>query len=98
MIARWPIRVKLLAALVMLTAIVGTLALSGFWGLYNYRQLATTVSERAAELPLSSKLTRNADTLRDSFHRIREARNQTKLIEFAELRRVPMRDENSAFP
>ncbi len=77
---RWPIRVKLLMALVMLSAIVGTLALSGFWGLYGYRQLATTVSERAAELPLSSKLSRAADTLRDSCHRIRSGREKDSEI------------------
>ncbi len=81
MLARWPIRVKLLFALVMLAAIVGTLAFSGFWGLYGYRQLAVTVSERAAELPLSSKLTRSADELRDSCYRIRQgARSGTSLI------------------
>ena len=64
MLSRWPIRVKLLMALVILSAIVGTLALSGFWGLYGYRQLAMTVSDRAAELPLNSRLTRTADVLR----------------------------------
>ena len=76
LVARWPIRIKLLAALVLLTAIVGTLAFSGFWGLYGYRELAGAVSEQAAELPLTSKLTRNADTLRDSFHRIRDGKSQ----------------------
>lgn len=77
MLARWPIRVKLLTALVFLSAIVGLLALSGFWGLYGYRHLATVVSERAAELPLNSKLTRAADTLRDSCHRLRGYRLET---------------------
>jgi signal transduction histidine kinase len=86
----------LLAALVMLTAIVTTLACSGFWGLYGFRQLATSVSERAAELPLISKLSRNADTLRDSFHRIRDGLTQHRFVD-PTLRSVTLREENSRF-
>lgn len=96
MVARWPIRIKLLAALVMLTAIVSTLALSGFWGLYGYRQLAMSVSERAAELPLTSRLTRNADTMRDSFHRIRDGLSRHRFTDPI-YRSIYLREENSRF-
>lgn len=96
MVARWPIRTKLLAALVLLTAIVGTLAFSGFWGLYGYRQLATSVSEQAAELPLTSRLTRNAETLRDSFHRIRDGLNRHRFTDPI-FRSMYLREENSRF-
>lgn len=57
-------------ALAILTAIVTTLASSGLWGLYRYRQLATSVSQRAAEIPQIIALTHDAQTLRDTFHRI----------------------------
>jgi two-component system, NtrC family, sensor kinase len=97
LVARWPIRIKLLAALVLLTAIVGTLAFSGFWGLYGYRELAGAVSEQAAELPLTSKLTRNADTLRDSFHRIRDGKSQHLFAAPVAMRNVMLREENNRF-
>lgn len=96
MVARWPIRTKLLAALVMLTAIVSTLAFSGFWGLYGYRQLAMSVSERSAELPLTSRLTRNADTLRDSFHRIRDGLSRHRFTDPI-YRSIYLREENNRF-
>ena len=51
-------------ALAILTAIVTTLAFSGFWGLYRYRHLATSVTQWADEIPRAHTLTRNADALR----------------------------------
>ncbi|WP_153555930.1 sensor histidine kinase [Roseimaritima sediminicola] len=74
MLARSPIRTKLLLALAILTAMVTTLAFSGFWGLYRYRRLANSVSQRAAEIPQTNALIRSVETLRDSCHRIEDVR------------------------
>ncbi|WP_164102675.1 sensor histidine kinase [Candidatus Laterigemmans baculatus] len=97
MLACWPIRIKLLLALAILSAIVSTLALSGFWGLYGFRQLAMNVSERAAELPLSSSLTRSADTLRDTCHRIRNGSHRESLFDEISFRSIMLRNENARF-
>lgn len=97
MLARWPIRIKLLLALAILSTIVSTLALSGFWGLYGYRQLATNISQRASEFALSSSLPRAADTLRDTCHRIRNGRHRGSLFDDITLRDVMLRDENARF-
>lgn len=97
MLACWPIRIKLLLALAILSAIVSTLALSGFWGLYGFRQLATNVSERAAELPLSSSLTRAADTLRDTCHRIRNGGQRETLFDEISFHSIMLRNENARF-
>jgi len=63
-------------ALAILTAIVTTLASSGLWGLYRYRQLATSVSHRAAEIPKIIALSHDAETLRDACHRIHGMRRE----------------------
>lgn len=97
MLACWPIRIKLLLAVAILSAIVSTLALSGFWGLYGFRQLAMNVSERAAELPLSSSLTRAADTLRDTCHRIRNGSHRETLFDDISFRSIMLRNENARF-
>lgn len=96
LLARWPIRVKLLGALVILTAIMGTLAFSGFWGLYGYRHLATTVSERAAELPLSNQLTRSASEMSDACHRVQSGLVAAYSID-AKLHAITFRAENDRF-
>src|SRR5690606_6730331 len=93
----WPIRIKLLLALAILSAIVSTLALSGFWGLYGFRQLATNVSERAAELPMISSLTRAADTLRDTCHRIRNGSERKTLFDEISFLSILLRNENARF-
>lgn len=97
LLARWPIRIKLLLAMAILSTIVSTLALSGFWGLYGYRQLATNISQRAAEFALSSSLPRAADTLRDTCHRIRNARHRGSLFNDISLHDGMLRDENARF-
>jgi two-component system, NtrC family, sensor kinase len=56
MLARWPIRNKLLVGIGLLLVIVATLAASGFRGVYAYRSLVKSVSNRATELPLASSL------------------------------------------
>lgn len=66
------IRTKLLIALGLLCAIVLTLSLGGFQSIYAYRQLASSISDRAAELPLTSSLTRDIDQLRNTYHHIHD--------------------------
>ena len=57
MFSRWSIRYKLLFCISLLFLIVATLAFGGFQGVYSYRRLARSVSQRASELPLSGDLT-----------------------------------------
>ena len=52
-ISRWSIQTKLLLCVALLCLIVATLAVSGFRGVYSYRQLARTISLRASELPVA---------------------------------------------
>ena len=47
----WPIRRKLLFGLALLLVLVGTLAVSGFRGVYAYRSLVRSLSARSTELP-----------------------------------------------
>ncbi|MDZ4848629.1 MAG: HAMP domain-containing sensor histidine kinase [Pirellulaceae bacterium] len=70
MFAKQTIRKKLLIAMLVLTVAVIVLAYSGFRGVYAYRNLATTVSNRAAELPTTAELTHAVDELRYSFRGI----------------------------
>jgi signal transduction histidine kinase len=59
-----PIRKKLLLAMLVLASAVLVLAYSGFRGVFAYRDLATTLSNRAAELPTTAELTQAVDELR----------------------------------
>jgi len=67
MFAKQTIRKKLLIAMLVLASAVIVLAYSGFRGVYAYRDLATTVSKRAEELPITAELTQAVDELRYSF-------------------------------
>jgi len=95
-LSRWPIRLKLLGALAILTTIVGVLALAGFWGLYGYRFIATSVSQRAEELPLSNRLTRAAGTLSEACYRIRSGLDTAYPID-GKLQSIAFREENDRF-
>lgn len=64
MLARWPIRNKLLFGVALLVAIVGGLSLSGFQGVYAYRELARGISRRANEMPPAADLMRRVAELR----------------------------------
>ncbi|WP_417737427.1 ATP-binding protein [Rosistilla oblonga] len=72
MLRNYKIRTKLLIALGLLCAIVLTISLGGFQSIYAYRQLASSISDRAAELPLTSSLTRDVELLRNTYHRIHD--------------------------
>jgi two-component system, NtrC family, sensor kinase len=62
MLSRWPIRHKLQLGVAILFLIVATLAFSGFRGVYAYRELARSISERAAELPKSAILLQHVES------------------------------------
>jgi len=64
MLFRWPILYKLLFGGALLSAIVLTLAVSGFQGGYAYRSLARSISQRAQELPLATVLAQHISNLR----------------------------------
>jgi two-component system NtrC family sensor kinase len=59
-----PIRKKLLLAMLVLACAIIVLAYSGVRGVFAYRDLAATVSNRAAELPTTAELTQAVDELR----------------------------------
>ena len=81
MVKRWPIRTKLIIALTLLSAVVMLLASSGLWGLYQYRKLANSISQRAMEIPLANDLSRIALTMRESHIRSSEIGNRKGMIE-----------------
>jgi two-component system, NtrC family, sensor kinase len=64
-IPKWTIRKKLLNSMVVLGIVIAVLGYSSFRGAYAYRDLAMTLSSRAAEMPLTSELTRAIDELRN---------------------------------
>ena len=75
LLSRWSIQYKLLLCVALLCLIVATLAISGFRGVYSYRQLARTISVRASELPLAGELSNSLGDLRVTLSR---ARNQVR--------------------
>lgn len=77
MVARWSIQRKLLLCNTLLLLIVGILAISGFRGVYSYRQLARTISERASELPLSNELSKALGDMRVTLSRARHVGSLT---------------------
>ncbi|MEQ1825490.1 MAG: HAMP domain-containing sensor histidine kinase [Pirellula sp.] len=63
-VSAWTIRKKLLVSVVVLGIVIAVLGYSSFRGVYAYRDLATTLSSRASEMPLTAELTRSIDELR----------------------------------
>ncbi len=66
MLAKWPIRNKLLVGVGLLTVLVVTLSASGIIGVYAYRSLVRSLHNRAAELPLAAELAERISDLRVS--------------------------------
>jgi two-component system NtrC family sensor kinase len=64
LLARWPIRNKLLFGLGLMLVSVATLSGTGFHGLYAYRGLVKSLGRRAAELPLAANLDHSVAELR----------------------------------
>ncbi len=81
MLARQSIRTKLVFALGLMLAVMTTLALSAFWGLYSYRWLANSLNDLSSEIPLAIKLSQSAEALRDAGHRMRHLRQDNQLSE-----------------
>lgn len=71
---RCPLLYKLWLAVAALTLVVVALSVSGFQGVYAYRLLARTISQRAAELPLAAELTRCVGDLRVTLSQMRRTR------------------------
>ncbi|MGE0609047.1 MAG: sensor histidine kinase [Pirellulales bacterium] len=71
MLARWPIKKKLLAALVLLMVIVGTLSWSGLHGLYAYRRLVKDMERRLEVLPRAAELNGHTNNLRVALSEMR---------------------------
>ncbi len=72
-ISRWSIQTKLLLCVALLCLIVATLAVSGFRGVYSYRQLARTISLRASELPVAGELSNSLGDLLVTLSKARQA-------------------------
>lgn len=85
MLARLPIRTKLLTAVIVVIAIGAMLAFSGFQGVYAYRDVAGALSVRAAELPLTNSLLSEAAGLRHAFALIDRQPQQHALLQGASL-------------
>lgn len=64
LLARWPIRKKLVVCLVLLLVMVGTLGWGGIYGLYAYRALVRSLGRRVPELPLADTLSQRVGDLR----------------------------------
>ena len=75
--SRWSIQHKLLLCVALLCLIVAMLSISGFRGVYSYRQLARTISLRASELPLAGELSQSLGDLRVTLSRVRQAHHMS---------------------
>ncbi len=73
MLARWRIRYKLLVGVALLLMMVAMLAFSSFRGVYSYRGLARSVSNRAVELPLAAALAESVSDLNATLSEIRRS-------------------------
>lgn len=65
MLSHWPIRTKLKLGLGLMMVAVLALFISAYYGLYAYRGLVKSLSDRSAELPLAAEVTQNLVDLRD---------------------------------
>ena len=81
MLKRRPIRIKLLVALAILSAIVLLLAFSGIWGLYQYRPVSDAIRQRTEQLKSAGELRQHATSLRESFDRFKQSAAPTGMIE-----------------
>jgi signal transduction histidine kinase len=80
LLSRWSIQHKLLLCVALLSLIVAMLAVSGFRGVYSYRQLARTISLRASELPRAGELSRSLGDLRVTLSKANEQVSQGGLV------------------
>jgi signal transduction histidine kinase len=73
-LAKWPIRDKLLIGIGLLAAIVLTLSVSSFISVYAYRTLVRSLRNRADELPLATELAGRVSKLQVNFTATRPLR------------------------
>lgn len=78
MLSRMPIRKKILCATLLLTCTLMLLLFGSLRGVYAYRQLAQMISQRAAEIPMASKLQMAVDDLRIEF-RLNDSKPSTDI-------------------
>lgn len=74
MLSKWPIRVKVLAGLGLLLAMMAILSSSGLLSTYAYRELVKSLSGRIVELPLAAELSSHAADMRVTLSRLRGLR------------------------
>lgn len=77
MLAKWPIRVKLLVGLGLLLLLVVILSSSGLYSTYAYRRLVKDISLRAVELPLAAQLNERVGELGMRFGELNGLRSAT---------------------
>ena len=77
MLARWPIRVKVLVGLALLVLAVGILSSSALYTTYAYRDLVKSLSVRVAELPVAARLARHVGEARITISELRGLRAAT---------------------
>ncbi|ADB15178.1 histidine kinase [Pirellula staleyi DSM 6068] len=93
MFSRLSIKSKLLVCVALLSVATLIVAVSGFRGVYSYRQLARTISLRASELPLAGDLSRTLSDLRVTLSRARQVTSLTLDGEATEIDIVVLRHE-----
>lgn len=71
MFSRMPIRKKILCGTLMLACTTLLLICCSLRGVYAYRELATMISTRFRELPLSAKLAQDVENLRVAYQPVR---------------------------
>lgn len=75
MLSRWPIRYKMLVGVSLLVLIVGTLATSGFRGVYAYRGLVRSMRQLVLERPRARDIAQRVSELQIAFGEIRSPHN-----------------------
>lgn len=93
MFSRLSIKTKLLVCVALLSVATLVVAVSGFRGVYSYRQLARTISLRASELPLAGDLSRTLSDLRVTLSRARQVTSLTMYGEATEIDIAVLRHE-----
>ena len=86
MLAKWPIRLKLLVGLGLLVLVVAILAGSGLYAMYAYRDLVKSLSRRINELPVAADLSRRVSDLRLTLGKLHGLRGR-RTSSFSEIER-----------
>ena len=90
MFASWKIRKKLYLCLFVLSGTLCILAISGVWGLYEYRSLVIGISQRARELPIAIQLSLHVSELQATAQHIAECHKAREFPGGCFWRRVDM--------